>query len=318
MYDIIIRQAAQLGQEKVFLGERHACRFCTDNQPSAFGRKTNAHTFPAALGNRVLFSLDECKSCNEKFSIYEDSLVKVIGPFLTLGGVKGRNGIRNTGHSDAKSTIRNITKDGKRHLAFSSDGNPDDLVHIDPNTGLLRVRMPIDGDKFIPRYAYKALLKMALALLPKHELNQFSKAVNCLKSQNETPHKGRLQVGFSYSYIGNSPPLLVGTLLRRKDDKARIPYLLFVFLAGSVCFQIWVKSDDKDLHIPISCNFGIDFNIHLPKPSGDYHSIHYKNPMQFEWADLSLRQQPFEAFELVFNPQTTEGNLTPIQRQPSN
>lgn len=315
MYDCISHELIEPNQEKRYLGTRSACRYCGTEDKSAFGNRTNAHAFPAALGNRFLFSLDECKSCNQKFSVYEDALVKAIAPYLTLGGIKGRtNKVRQTGSSKSPLRIRHRSDEGKRHISIASTGSPSDLVNLNSNTGFLTLRMPVQGDRFVPLHAYKALLKMAVAIMPDEELSHFKGVTACLRECNQLPHSGSLQVGFSYASVGNAPPVLAGALLRRTDAKTRIPYIIFLFVAGSVCFQIWVRSDELDNHAPSEGTLNIKWTSQLPKPEGGYHPIQYGKPIPFDWASLTPIFQPFEAFELVFNPQTREGSFTPIPR----
>ena len=316
MFDVISQELVELGQNRRFLGERTSCRFCGTQDQSAFGSRTNAHTFPEALGNRALFSMDECRSCNDKFSVYEDALCKAVGPFLTLGGVRGKRGVRKTGRTKSNSVIAHSVEDGRRHISVKSQGNVDEVGGVDPHDGLVRIRMPVEGDKFVPLHAYKALSKIAVALLPADELHRFKRAIESLRERDEPPNTGPQQIGFSYSYVGNAPPAVAGALLRRREESAPIPYLIAVFVSGSVCFQIWLRSDDMDDHVPTLGSLGIRWTSQLPKPEGGYHPIQYGDPLQFDWSSLSPQLQPFEAFELKLNPRTAEGVLTPIPRQP--
>lgn len=315
MYDLIVEELVEAGSLRRYIGERSSCRYCGTKNTSDFGKKENAHAFPVALANRALFSLDECKNCNAVFSVYEDALTKAVGPFLTLGGVKGRSGVRQTGRSKGSSKIQHTLNADGRYLRVTSVGTPEDLVGIDPVNGLLRLEMPIEGDKFIPMYAYKALLKIALSLLPKEDLSYFQNAIACLASKDEAPHAGLLQVGFSYANVGNAPPTLGGCLLRRKKDASFAPHTLFLFMAGSVCFQIWVRSDSLDELAPEKVQLSYIWTSQLPKPEGGYHPIPYSVPIRLDWSDLKPRLQPFEAFELIFDPKTTEATFRPITRR---
>jgi hypothetical protein len=312
-YRVITQQLVEPGQRN-FIGKRTQCRYCGETASSEFGKRTNAHTFPMALGNRSLFSLDECKICNEKFSRYEDALVKAIGPFLTLGGVKGRSGVRNTGRSNSGSTIRHNLEQGQRRISIRSNTQGTALPIVDPYTGFLKLQTPVLGDKFIPRHAYKALLKMALSLLPDDELPKFSNEIACLNSFDAVSHPFPLQVGFSYASVGNAPPALAGILYRRNDRRLSDPYMIFILMAGSVCFQIWPKSDELDNQVPSKGNFGIKYTAQLPKPEGGYLPIEYCEPIQFDWSSLGATQQPFGAFNLTFDPRTTAGTLEPMLR----
>lgn len=147
MYDPIVQELAEPGVAARFLGSREFCRFCGTTDQRAFGRKRNAHTFPEALGNRTLFSLDECEACNQRFSVYEDALCKAVGPYLTLGGVEGKRGVRQTGRSTGSSFIRHSVVDGRRHFEVKSDGDPAKLAGINPLTGELQLRLPVEGNR---------------------------------------------------------------------------------------------------------------------------------------------------------------------------
>ena len=160
MYELLAQELIETSSERRFLGERTFCRYCNATGSGVFGKKTNAHTLPLALGNRTLFSLDECISCNNKFSTYEDALCKAVGPFLTLGGVCGRSGVRKTGRSGSGSTLRHSKTDGKRNLNISFQGDPEEAMGVDPATGMLHMNMPVAGDVFFPRHAYKALTRV--------------------------------------------------------------------------------------------------------------------------------------------------------------
>lgn len=106
MYDVLAQERAEPGIAGRFLGGRQRSRFFGTTDQSSFGSKRNAHTYPEALGSRTLFSLDECKACNQRFSIYEDALCKAVGPYLTLGGIEGKRGVRQTGRSAGSSYIK--------------------------------------------------------------------------------------------------------------------------------------------------------------------------------------------------------------------
>lgn len=312
MYELLAHELIEPNSELRFLGKRKLCRYCSSTGKGIFGKKTNAHLLPIGLGNRTLFSLDECKACNDKFSVYEDALCKAVGPFLTLGGVRGRSGVRKTGRSGSKSTVRHTEADGLRRLSFAYKGDTKPMMSCDQTTGILRWSMPIEGDKFIPRYAYKALTKIGLSILPHEELPKFQKSIASLQSQDATPHNSPHQVGFSYAYVGNAVPALAISLWRRKDIHGRSPYVVLFLMAGSVCFQIWLRSDELDEHVPDVVRLGVRFNAQLPKSEGGYFPVVYSDPLQFDWTSLEARPQPFQTFEFAFNPMTTEGSITPV------
>ena len=97
-YQIFRQVQAPVGENaKIIIGGGTVCRFCGNDDRRKF--RTKAHTFPEALGNKWVFSDDECDDYNARFSVYEDALIKAVGPLLTLGGTRGKRGVRQTGRS---------------------------------------------------------------------------------------------------------------------------------------------------------------------------------------------------------------------------
>jgi hypothetical protein len=315
MYKIVEQQLVGHGESLRFLGNANQCRFCNTIAPSDFGKKRNAHAFPEGLGNKSLFLLNECKSCNSKFSLYEDALCKAVGPFLTLGGVRGKKGVRQTGRSDSESVLKHQIRNGKRHMSIGVKGldyrNPR-ILHKSANHYL---KFPVKGDRFVPRYAYKSLLKIALSILPENDLALYRSSLTCLQKEDSLPKDCSPQVWFSHASIGNAPPTLACVVLQRTSEIHLVPYTIAFFLAGSVCFQICLRSEHKDSHIPIAGSFDLRWKTALAKPEGGHHFIEYSEPYEFNWGSLEPRLQPIEAFELTVATNTHEGKFSPIFRE---
>lgn len=229
--------------------------------------------------------------------------------------MKGKNGVRQTGRSGSVSVLKHQNNQGKRHIQIEARNIEDIHSVIKKNNELLRFRIPIDGDKFVPRYAYKAILKIALSLLPVKELCLYRQNLECLQEIDDAPGDYPLRVGFSYASIGNAPPTIGCIILQRKNDSDPIPYIIAMFQAGSVCFQIAPRSEEKDRHISNVDALGIVWTTQLAKPEGGFFPIEYSSPIQFDWSGLKPQLQPFEAFELMFNAHTTQGAYRPLARR---
>src|SRR5688572_26703689 len=78
-YDILNRVDAVSGP-RIFVGSSGVCRYCGETRAALFRKK--AHTFPEFLGNRRVFSRDECDACNQLFSAYETELAAYLRPFF--------------------------------------------------------------------------------------------------------------------------------------------------------------------------------------------------------------------------------------------
>lgn len=307
------------GTPKVALGKKGLCRFCGETDLKRF-RKI-AHTFPEALGNKWITSLDECDICNHLFSPYEDAIAKAVSPILTVGGTLGKgNKVRQTGRSAGNSVINHSRRtDGKRHLSFFT--KVDDLKRFGTanlTTGCLQLDMPIAGVPFVPRLAYKALVKMGLSILPVEELQNFQGLLDWIRHPEREVNFARLNVGLSFGSIGNAPPLAVGAAVKRTDIDSNWPYMFFFFCAGSVCFQIDLKSDRFDGEWPPLGPKSISLkwtNVLADNEGNNGIRIEYGEPIQFDWSSSTSKPQPVEKLILIFDPRTQHGSMTPIMRQ---
>ena len=310
LYQVLCQVQASVGQRTEYIGSGGKCRFCDNDDRQKFRKK--AHTFPEALGNKWVFSNDECDACNSRFSVYEDSLAKAVGPLLTLGGTKGKQGVRQTGRTRSKAFVRHSVEGGKRRLSIRAKDDFPDLVKVDPAAECIRLNVPVVGDHFVPRLAFKALCKSAVGLLPIGELAHVRGLLVWLAQPDSEPEFNNLEVGMSFASVGNAPSLVAGTILRRTNDADPVPYLIYVFVAGSVCLQIQVPVDRLDSHVPPVGRTRIQWSNQLAKPEGGWMKMSYSDPIHFDWYSVEATLQPIQAFQIDFDPATRHGNVTPI------
>jgi|GEM_PF-716296 len=317
IYTLLQQTKGSIGGEVTYLGRKGVCRYCGSTDASRF--RNVSHTFPEALGNKWVVSLDECDNCNKLFSVYDDALSNSVSPFLTLGGVKGKqNKIRQTGRSSGLSVIsRQASSEPSRISIVLRGVDAREHVFRDRATGNIRMIYPVASVPFKPRHAYKALVKMAIALLPEDELDNYKKIRAWILDPNETDYSTLLEVGLSFSAIGNAPPLAVGVLLRRAIDNDVRPRIIFVFSAGSVCLQIYLRSDSLDAQLPSDQPgiLGIEWSNVIVGAAGEHIRFDYGTPLHLDWRDVATRPQPVESVTLDFSPKTTVGKFTPNFRR---
>jgi hypothetical protein len=318
-YIVLTNVQVGVGDPTLYIGSAGRCRFCGTDNAKHF-RKI-AHTIPESLGNKWVISRDECDDCNTRSSQYEDALAKAVGPFLTLGGTRGKgNHVRQTGRSKGGSVVAHRDGTERRELHFSARGiSLDEVLRLDHTNGIVKLVMPVAGVPFAPRLAYKALLKMAVLLLPDAELDQFATARQSLLDPSALFPEPPLEVVASFGSIGNAPPLVAMCLLRRRAAEAALPSTIFILCAGSVCLRIWVFSDAWDAHVPRYplTSMNLPWRVVLNPPGVDPVVIEYLHQKGFDWTSEKQTPQPVQAMHLDFHLATRKGVFTPIFREPA-
>jgi hypothetical protein len=190
-------------------------------------------------------------------------------------------------------------------------------LHAERHTGKVRLTTPIAAVPFKPRFAYKALVKMAVALLPEEELVNYQKLIAWLRDPADTVDFPVLEVGISFGSIGNAPMLAAAQLLRRTNPADVVPHILFLFSAGSVCLQIDLLSDHMEDHLPpvpkgsVKINYA---NVIGNEAGTEAVRIDYGAPTHLNWSSPLSTPQPSESMILDFDPRTCHGHFTPVFR----
>lgn len=315
-YELLQQVKGAVGRPRTYLGTKGTCRYCGTRDALLF-RKL-AHTLPEALGNKWIFSRDECDRCNgEIFSLYDEELTKAVSPFITLGGIKGKgNRVRATGRTAGRSFIEQ-RKSGDKRSIFSATNDIDvkDVFAADATGRCVQLTTPIAAVPFKPRFAYKALAKMGVALLPDEERGNYRKLTAWLLDVNDAEDFPVLEVGFSFGSIGNAPPLVTGQLFRRTKSEDVVPHILFLFCAGSVCVQIDLLSDHMEDHIPLAPRGSVSINYGVVIGPNEEVRIQYGDPLHMNWSSSIVTPQPVKSMVLHFDTVTTEGHFTPIFRE---
>lgn len=231
-------------RKKTYLGSREnrQCRYCGATAKSAF-RKT-AHTLPEALGNKSLISLDECDECNEKFGrLLDEHFARFLGLHRTVHQISGKKGVPAYGVPGRRPKLRRVGTNqfaGEAHVE-------DDFIEIDERSRKGKIK----GYKqpYIRRSVFKCLTKIALAILPVNELENFETTLawtaqdypNC-----ENPFQRFHCFTSRMDMMRDGMDLL---LLRRRDLEARHPYVSFYLCFANLTFQIFLPFCKNDHHL---------------------------------------------------------------------
>jgi len=230
------------GKREVLGSKPPRCRFCGRGKPEARFSK-DAHVVPAFVGNKVLFSRYECDDCNDRFSAFEDDLAKMTLGDRAVGQVPKRNGFTALKPDGKKSSFRRGPA-GVVINQYVDEG----VFEIDETASRLVVNH--ETQPFRPLGAYKALAKMACALLPEAELPQFEELRQWLLQADVETRKVYGAGGhWSWStFVPGPAPFAhpIVALLRRKQA-VDAPYLTFFLAFGNWSYQIFPPCPRKDI-----------------------------------------------------------------------
>ncbi|WP_155628731.1 HNH endonuclease [Burkholderia stagnalis] len=226
--------------KRTFIGERGRCRYCGKHEGEVKFKKV-AHSFPELIGNKFLFSRDECDKCNEYFDKFlENNLANFLGIARTTTRVDGKKGVPKYKSRDGER----IEAIGDAILAIESHDSK--MIEFDEDRQLLSIN--VEKGAYTPIQVYKCFVKMAIAIMPDAELKGYKQCIEWIRG-NKRPAKFDKSVLRMYRTFvpGVRPfPLILATLLKRVGDKKRHPNMTCVIAFNNLMFHFVVPFCSKD------------------------------------------------------------------------
>jgi hypothetical protein len=173
------------GEKRTLIGEsesdKRVCRFC--GKTIAKGATFNhvSHAIAESLGNHNIFCLEECDSCNQRFSDLEQNVASAHATMLNAYGIKGKHQIRSI--NTPEFSIEN-----KGHM-FLLTCKKDSDSHFNRvrTEGNLDLSGSLKWDKFRPIDVYRAFCKFAICMLDKSDLANFSELIKWINTDDILP-----------------------------------------------------------------------------------------------------------------------------------
>ncbi|MHC1752589.1 HNH endonuclease [Humidesulfovibrio sp.] len=245
-YDVAAKYELSRGR-KIWLGkkENRICRFCGRNaEQTKFN--TTAHAFPEFIGNKSLLSNYECDECNNFFSrTIEDNFDKFTSTERTFYNVDGKKGVPSIRSDDHKSRIEMT----ERGLRITSQENSS-FVALDEVNKELTVKRKTP--KFVPRLAYKCLVKMALSMMPEEDFECFKELVQWIMIRDFRGDKieaDSLLVQKSFTPVSRVVDHVAAMLFRRRDDNIYLPHFIFNLEFSNFTYCLALPFSKKDAHL---------------------------------------------------------------------
>lgn len=245
-YDIILKYELY-SREKQYIGkcQEKKCRFCGKSVPDTTFRD-NAHAIPTYLGNRTIFTYEECDKCNQFFGgTIEDQFSKFLGVRRTMSKIKGRKGVPS--YRLPGRTIPRVDFDKRKNVIKASSDFAEEFVKINLKTK--NIVMKIYRQPYRRRSAFKCLVRIALGLMPKDELPHFVQTIHWIR---EIRPEADCIDGKFFCFFSVSPSSLKGIdilFLRRKYAHDDLPYMSFYLAFRNFSFQIFLPFCSMDKHL---------------------------------------------------------------------
>jgi len=225
--------------------EERICRFCGLNYSQTTFKK-EAHIISAHLGNKYLVSDFECDKCNKFFGDnYEDDLAAFLGMSRTILGVKNRYNKIPTFKSPGKMLVarREEFYGIKEGIKVSREESTKGIFNIDAKFG--KTEITYQKHPYTPIKVYKALLKIALSIIPEQYVADYRHAFEYLFKINDKPSDLAkvLHCELPYNHKVENPVCL---LFKKLDSTKRTITHVFALYLQNYVFEFPIPFSEVD------------------------------------------------------------------------
>lgn len=252
--------------KKKYLGNKkpRKCRFCGQKEGETTFN-TLAHAIPEFIGNKTLFSYHECDKCNGIFGRnIEDHFAKYLGLPRTLLQISGK---KNPSFKD--KNLRIDCKSGEIDLTLTPNEQDNRIVEIQED--IKQISLETKSQPYIRVAVYKCLAKMAVSIMPESELLHFGESIPWISQEMHSLANLQCYMAFT-DEVKPFDGRIQTLLLKRKNDKEPVPYMIYVIAFSTYFFQIVVpcpKLDSNYRDKPISLEW-FPLSPYTSYPYGQY------------------------------------------------
>lgn len=228
------------------------CRFCDKDENEASFNNI-AHVFPESIGNDVLISNYECDDCNQYFgNTIENEYANFFGLYHSVMQIQGKNGVpkckfkvpcEKRTDECAKYCVEISLEDNIPHIRGCREV---DKQYINLTNDSITISKPVG--RCCPIAVYKAIVKMAVSVMPVEELHLFKNVITwiCEPEHSNFYNDKKLLVRYKMIPGFNVTKYPHYMLYRRKKDAWNKPYMLFNLTYGCYSLLIEVPRDSDN------------------------------------------------------------------------
>ena len=233
--------------------EVRVCRFCKKSKPEVTFKK-RAHLIPQFLGNRYLLSSFECDNCNKLFGdLYENDFVNFLGPIRSFPFYTSSKNNKTPIYKetvvveDKKVTKISIQTSDEKSVQIFYEHPFNDSVILDKEKKEISIhtlRKP-----YIPLYAYKLLLKIAVSLISDDQIESLKHTIQFLLDNSKNDKLKDFPLCNVYMHSIYSKPMYpnpIAILLKKKESHVNSPTYTFVLCSGNHVYQIFIPFNLND------------------------------------------------------------------------
>lgn len=221
------------------------CRFCGKGEKEVSFKKV-AHAFPEFIGNSSLASNYECDICNQYFgNTIENDYGNFFSLYHSIMQIAGKRGVpeckfripcpKRTDEC-ADHCFKLSFVDNKPCIAVCKEV---DSQYVDRSDNSVTISKPVG--KCCPIAVFKALVKMAITVMPAEELSLFANTIEWVRNPEHSNLYSSKKLLVRYEMIPgfNVTKYPHYWLFRRKKTVFDKPYLLFNLTYG--CFSLFIE-----------------------------------------------------------------------------
>lgn len=229
MYDVLLRHIQKNHETFPILNignKGGPCRFCKSSKPSY---RHLAHSIPELLGNKSIFTLDECDDCNAYFGKNIERHLSEFVPPSWFTKLKGKNGYR--------------TKQALGGIKLYNDGSFINIEYPDHKSNYSKeIILETKGRFFSGVNVYKAWVKVLVSILPDKYLPDFDDTTKWLLSDD------------GFEKLNHRPFIVVGNQLPdfRLTDVMDVEVIRRQNLGEGAVYQLDARFNNYYIKLPFS------------------------------------------------------------------